>query len=115
MGDSSPRPRRTPNLLIYVISVIGLIDWTKEDIYEPIFTCDKSKEELEEMIDSLIDAPYFPLHTQSTEQAVKLVTEASASVCGFEGRDGFVKARVKHRKMLPTFSTKKDILALLEY
>ena len=35
----------------------------------------------------------YPCHTQKVEQCVKLVTEASALVCGIEApRDGLVQA-----------------------
>ena len=44
-------------------------------------------------------------------RAVKLVTEASAAVCGQDSRDGFIRARIHHREEMPVFRTKADILA----
>jgi len=32
----------------------------------------------------------FPCHTQAVERAVKMVTEAAASVCGEDARHGFL-------------------------
>ena len=69
-----------------------MIYWAKETIHEPIFTCKLSKKEIQEISETAFVAPNYPLHTQSTERAVKLVTEASASVCGFDKRDGFIQA-----------------------
>ena len=51
--------------------------------------------------------PCFPIHTQSTEMAVKDVSIASATVFGHEKRDGYVRARMSHREILPTFESKK--------
>ena len=42
---------------------------------------------------------------------MKLVTEAAASVCGQEARDGYIRARLHDREEVPTFKTKKNILA----
>ena len=42
---------------------------------------------------------------------MKLVTEASAAVCGKEARDGFIRARLHHRDEMPVFTTKKHMLA----
>ena len=35
----------------------------------------------------------FPCHTQAVERCIKLVTEASQSVCGENRRDGFIRSR----------------------
>ena len=49
----------------------------------------------------------FPCHTQGAI-CVKLVTEATAAVCGAKNRDGFIGARLRSRELLPTFESKKD-------
>ena len=36
----------------------------------------------------------FPCHTQDTERCIRLVTEASAAVCGEAARNGFIRARI---------------------
>ena len=50
----------------------------------------------------------FPCHSQAVERCVKVVTEASAHVCGQERRDGFIRAKLLSRSIMPELSTKKD-------
>ena len=50
----------------------------------------------------------FPCHTQAVERCVKAVTEASLAVVGQEARDGFIRARINARAILPTFETKGE-------
>ena len=45
---------------------------------------------------------------------MKEVTETSEAVYGFERRDGFIRARVKHRKLVPTLCLKKCLQNLLQ-
>ena len=56
----------------------------------------------------------FECHTQATERAVKVTTEASSIVVGRERRDGNVKATIKSRKMHPSSNTKKDLLGFVQ-
>ena len=51
--------------------------------------------------------PYFPIHTQSTERAVKDVSIASATVFGHEKRDGYIRARMSRREILQTLRVKR--------
>jgi hypothetical protein len=41
------------------------------------------------------------------------VTAASATVFGFERRDGFVRARAESRELMPVISSKKNLAQLL--
>ena len=52
----------------------------------------------------------FPCHTQAVERAVKMVTEAAASVCGEDARHGFFLAMVQSRKEIPEFQKKSDFV-----
>ena len=90
-----------------------MISW-ELGIHEPIFTCSLSKDEIKELVETPFPAPYYPLHTQSTERVVQHVTEAAAAVVGFEARDGYIRAKQAHRKMLPKFTTKQDILSIFK-
>jgi len=49
-----------------------------------------------------------PCHTQAVERAVKLVTEASMSVCGETARNGFIKNRIQSRQQMAVFNKKSD-------
>ena len=50
----------------------------------------------------------FPCHTQGVERCIKLVTEASVEVCGYDGRDGYIRARFASRQIMPSFNTKSQ-------
>ena len=52
--------------------------------------------------------PSFPLHTQSVESAVVLVSEASHQVEGEERRHESILSVIKARKMRRPFDTKKN-------
>ena len=54
----------------------------------------------------------FPVHGQAIERCVKEVTRASATVFGPESRDGFIKATLAHRNMLPVNDSKKDLIKM---
>ena len=47
-------------------------------------------------------------HTQGVEHSIKLVTDASKAVYGFEARDVFSRARVNSRNVMPQFDSKLD-------
>ena len=47
-----------------------------------------------------------PCHNQCVERHVKMVTEATAQVEGFERRDGLIRQKIKSRKLLKKFDTK---------
>jgi len=49
---------------------------------------------------------YHPCHNQTVERHVKLVTEASAQVAGFERRDGIIGQKIKSRNLMKTFDTR---------
>ena len=61
----------------------------------------------------VVDFPKYPCHTQSVERGVKLVTEASAAVCGVNARDGFIRARLESRKVMPRFNTSRILHCLI--
>ena len=88
-----------------------LISWQEvPTVTEPPLTRNISEDELEELIMTKSKKQFdtMPCHTQAVERCVKLVTEASSSVCGSESRDGFIRARIESRKKMPTFNTKNQ-------
>jgi hypothetical protein len=89
-----------------------MIDWQNCVITEPPATKSLSDEELESLVRSeetpVVQFPRFPCHTQAVERCVKAVTEASIAVMGQEARDGFIRARINARAIMPTFETKKN-------
>jgi len=66
-----------------------------------------SEDQLKSVIDDhasqILEFESFPFHTQSVERGV---TEAAAAVCGAERRDGYIRARLESRELMPQFETK---------
>jgi len=91
---------------------INLIDWQNTDITEPPLMVDFSDAVITDLVkngeSSVVDYPRFPCHTQAVERCVKVVTEASAAVCGQTSRDGFIRSRLESRRMMPDFNTKAE-------
>jgi hypothetical protein len=91
---------------------IDLIDWQNTNITEPPLTADLSDAVIVDMVkngeSSVVDFPRFPCHTQAVERCVKVVTEASAAVCGQTSRDGFIRSRLESRRIMPIFNTKAE-------
>lgn len=89
----------------------AMIDWQQSEPLEPPLTKHFSREDILEKI-STGEAPEsiqnFPCHTQAVERHIKLVTEASAAVCGSEGRDGFIRTRLYSRNKMPKIESKGD-------
>ena len=109
-GDLEPRSHNTPDINFEANNIIELINWKKEAIHEPVFSCDLKKAEIRDIISNPLQIDYFPLHTQSTERAVKLVTEAASSVCGAEKRHGFILSRIESRKAVSSYDSKKNLM-----
>ena len=55
----------------------------------------------------------FSIHGQAIGRCVKEITNASATVFGQESRDGFIKATLAHRNMLPVNTSKKDLIIMI--
>lgn len=93
-----------------------LIDWDKCVITEPPILSHISDNDLKFLVlekhNDLKKLLNFPCHTQSVERTIKLVTEASESVYGFKTRDNLIRAKLKSRQNVPSFSSKKDYLLL---
>lgn len=115
MTSSSVRTFVVPKFNFDAEDYIDIINWSEVTVTEPpllktinndvIFDCIMNPELIDEII--LPRIKVFPCHTQATERCVKVVTEASAAVCGLIRRDGFIKNRIESRKIMPVFDTKK--------
>jgi len=89
---------------------IEMIDWQSIALTEPPLIANVPDSLIIDMVRSgesqIVDFPRFPCHTQAVERCVKLVTQASAAVCGETSRDGFIRTRLEGRRIMPTFDTK---------
>ncbi|XP_065666467.1 uncharacterized protein LOC136087503 isoform X3 [Hydra vulgaris] len=108
MGNLASRTYKLLYLNLDATILTELITW--EEAYEPILTCQMNISELEMIVDCPMVVPYFPVHTQGVERAVKEVTAASETVFGFERRDGFIRARAENRAIIPLFNSKQDLI-----
>ena len=79
---------------------------------EPSILANNSADDIEMFVacgdTPVVDFPKYPCHTQAIERCVKLVTEASSTVCGVKSRDGFIRVRLESRKIMPRFESKCD-------
>ena len=68
-------------------------------------TEDFSESELRESLldGTKLDLPDLPSHSQAMERAVKLTTEASQTIYGFEARHQHITAKVLSQKLWTAF------------
>ena len=86
------------------------IDLTLCGIFEPPMMKDFSESELRELLvnGTKLDLPDLSLHSQAMERAVKLTTQASQTVYGFEARHQHITAKVLSQKLRPAFLSKSS-------
>ena len=104
-------PRITPKLNLTATTLQKFISWQLDQLQEPVFTCSLTREEIDVIVVKPYEVPDFSIHTQSTERAMKQVTEVAAAVVGQQALDGFIRARTHHREAMPSFRQKKDIMS----
>lgn len=89
--------------------IVNLIRWKDEIVYEPPLTQTLSNATLREFLKEPTVKHFakFPCHTQAVERAVKMVTEASSSVCSAARRDGLIHSKLSSRSRNPSYTSKK--------
>ena len=101
-----------PKLNFDANDYISIIDWQKTEVSDPPLLAHISQDDIEMFVANgdvpVVDFPKYLCHTQAVERCVKLVTEASLSVCGQKARDGFIRVRLESRQIMPNFNTKAD-------
>lgn len=90
-----------------------LIDWQNVSYSEPPITKRLSEEQLWQIVEepqssAILHIKDYPCHTQAVERAIKLVTQASSTVCDKNRRDGVIRSTLESRNLMPKFETKKD-------
>jgi hypothetical protein len=86
-----------------------LIDWHQSVVTEPPMLRAVSNEDFRNILKekiSLLEIKEFPCHSQAVERAVKIVTDASASVVGQIERDGLIRAKLESQRIIPSFESK---------
>lgn len=106
----SVRVFRTPKLNFNADDYIDLIYWFETNISEPPLTMDLPENHLMKIIqiEKEFQEDKLPCHTQAVERTVKIITDASKTVCGQESRDGYIRAKLEARKQLPSFENKAE-------
>ena len=81
-------------------NLVELVNWEEEDINEPDLKCFLKQEDIK-FQDPPILISQITVNGQSIERIVKEVTRAAKAVFGFERREGYVRATMGHRDILP--------------
>ena len=86
-----------------------MIRWSdiEKKIFEPFILQKFSNHELMEAYAAPLIFPKYPVHSQSVERTVKLVSEASKVVIGEENRHNHIIGVLGARKARPDFPSKK--------
>ncbi|GBM41224.1 hypothetical protein AVEN_180526-1 [Araneus ventricosus] len=99
-----------PKINFQASDYFEIINWNSCVVYPPPILQDLSEDDIKSLINSdttpIREIEKFPCHTQVMERCIKLVTEASNKVCGHEARDGYIRATLKSRSVMPNFSKK---------
>ena len=74
---------------------------------------DFSNEELQKFAENPL-VVRVPCLSQAVERCIKLVSEASKQVYGKESRNGYIRATIKSRKIMPAYKSKQDFNFLQE-
>ncbi|GBP85400.1 hypothetical protein EVAR_62980_1 [Eumeta japonica] len=105
------RTFKVPTLNFDAEDYTKIITWQDFEITEPPLTFNLSNEALKLIVKSglgtIQNIKKYPCYIQAVERCIKLVTEASGTVCGDHKRDGFIRARLLSRQQMPHFDTKK--------
>ena len=107
-SHSQIRKFQVPDINLNPQTWVHLINWDSTTMTEPPLVSHLTNEQLLEIIDKPLIVPHYPNHTQSVERCVKLVTDASRTVYGSNSRDGFIRAKITSRTVMPQFDTKKQ-------
>ncbi|KAF0303899.1 hypothetical protein FJT64_024153 [Amphibalanus amphitrite] len=89
-----------------------LIDWSSADVTQPPLLRDYSEADLDGVVEAPASLPDYPVHTQAVERTVKVVTEACSSLLGEESRHGLITAKLRHRRTISAFNSKRDVRLL---
>ena len=83
----------------------NMINLNNPEIEQPPAIRDMTDDEINEICRIPLYLKH-PCHNQKVERHVKLVSEASLSVTGYERRDGMIRQRIRSRKLMKKFDSK---------
>ena len=83
---SHPRQFRPPQLNFRAQFYHTMINWEELEVTEPPLTMEMTEEQLLNVIETPLELPHYPCHTQHVERVVPLVTESAMQRIGYENR-----------------------------
>ena len=86
-----------------------MVNLNAEDVTEPPVTKRMALEDVQLLRETPLRLEH-PCHNQSVERHIKMVSEASSAVAGFDRRDGLIRQKIKSRKLMKVFNTKKEFV-----
>ena len=108
LGSVGLREYTVPKTVnLQATSLQDLIDWTSEELSEPVFTAKLSVKQLESLKHAPLVIPKYSIHTQSCERAVQMVTNAAMTVTSQARRHAIIQSKNRTRSLLPTLTSKK--------
>ena len=75
--------------------------------HEPPATTCMSDNALQQLATNKLELNH-PCHNQAVEHHIQLVAEAATAVEGFDRRDGMIRQKVKSRRLMPCYDTRKQ-------
>ena len=84
-----------------------MLSLSLKDIHEPPAIKHLLNKEIEAFQQHKLNLDY-PCHNQVVERHIKLGFEASAAVAGLKNRDGLIRQKIRSRKPMKIFNTKKQ-------
>ena len=101
-----------PKINFEAENYLDMIDWSTCQRSEPPILRYIEEEDLKVCIQGKnvpkLNFIKFPCHNQGVERAIKMVSEASLAVNGHERRDGYIRAKIKSRKIIKDYVSKKN-------
>ena len=95
-----------PKISIRAKTYYQLCSFNLEDRHEPTALQGLTNMEIEAFRENQLILEH-PCHNQAVERLIKLVTETSAAIIGFEKRDGLIQ-KIRSRRLMKAFNTKKQ-------
>ena len=92
-------------------SFFEMVNLDDSDFRQPPAINDLSSSEIASIADNPLKLDH-PSHNQAVERHVKVVTEASGQVVGYERRDGLICQKLKSHMIMKKFNTKQQFVAV---
>ena len=99
----------TPTITFEAVSYMGMVSLCGP-ITQPPLLRNLSVSELRNIVPVPIAVLPYPVRTQAIERAVRPITETRWAIAGEEAQHGLITAKFRHRKILLTINSKKDLL-----